>query len=176
MKPSIAAKLAQLSNRLEELNHLLATENATADMDQFRRLAREHALHAARSVPGMALALGSDRAPDGALSLLVIGAGAPLVPAAVDGWTLGERLALAAAVARVLHAVAERGLVFQPFYRALGTGVDGTGLGLAIVQEICRSHDAEITIGTAHARPAQPGHGPGALFTIRFPLKRQTAA
>ncbi len=71
---------------------------------------------------------------------------------------------------------AERGLVFQPFYRALGTGVDGTGLGLAIVQEICRSHDAEITIGTAHARPAQPGHGPGALFTIRFPLKRQTAA
>jgi peptide chain release factor 1 len=43
MKPSIAAKLAQLTNRLEELNHLLATETATADMDQYRRLAREHA-------------------------------------------------------------------------------------------------------------------------------------
>jgi peptide chain release factor 1 len=43
MKPSIAAKLAQLSNRLEELNQLLATETATADMDQYRRLTREHA-------------------------------------------------------------------------------------------------------------------------------------
>ena len=43
MKPSIASKLAQLSNRLEELNHLLATETATADMDQYRRLTREHA-------------------------------------------------------------------------------------------------------------------------------------
>jgi two-component system sensor histidine kinase TctE len=70
----------------------------------------------------------------------------------------------------------ERGLVFQPFYRALGTGVDGTGLGLAIVQEICRSHEAEIAIGTAHTRPVQPGHGPGSLFTVRFPLRRQTAA
>ncbi len=69
----------------------------------------------------------------------------------------------------------ERGLVFQPFYRALGTGVDGTGLGLAIVQEICRSHGAEVTIGHAHARPTQPGHGPGALFTVRFPLKRAAA-
>jgi len=67
---------------------------------------------------------------------------------------------------------AERALVFQPFYRALGTGVDGTGLGLAIVQEICRSHGAEVTIDTAHPRPTQPGQGPGALFTVRFPLKR----
>ena len=70
----------------------------------------------------------------------------------------------------------EHALVFQPFYRALGTGVDGTGLGLAIVQEICRSHEAEITISTAHARPSQPGHGPGALFTIRFPLQRPASA
>jgi two-component system sensor histidine kinase TctE len=67
---------------------------------------------------------------------------------------------------------AERTLVFQPFYRALGTGVDGTGLGLAIVQEICRNHGAEITIAAAHPRPTQPGQGPGALFTVRFPLRR----
>jgi two-component system sensor histidine kinase TctE len=67
---------------------------------------------------------------------------------------------------------AERALVFQPFYRALGTGVDGTGLGLAIVQEICRSHGAEVTIDVAHPRPTQPGQGLGALFTVRFPLKR----
>ena len=66
----------------------------------------------------------------------------------------------------------ERELVFQPFYRSLGTGVDGTGLGLAIVQEIVKGHDAEISVGAAHPRPAHPGQGPGALFTVRFPLRR----
>ena len=43
MKPSIAAKLGQLSGRLEELNRLLSSENATADLDSYRRLTREHA-------------------------------------------------------------------------------------------------------------------------------------
>ncbi len=43
MKPSIAAKLAQLSGRLEELTRLLARENATADLDSYRKLTREHA-------------------------------------------------------------------------------------------------------------------------------------
>jgi peptide chain release factor 1 len=43
MKPSIAAKLAQLSGRLEELNRLLSSETATADLDNYRRLTREHA-------------------------------------------------------------------------------------------------------------------------------------
>jgi two-component system sensor histidine kinase TctE len=67
---------------------------------------------------------------------------------------------------------AERDLIFQPFYRALGTGVDGTGLGLAIVQEIARGHEAEISVAAAHPRPTQPGQGQGALFTVRFPLRR----
>jgi len=43
MKSSIAAKLAQLSARLEELNQLLSSENVTADLDNYRRLSREHA-------------------------------------------------------------------------------------------------------------------------------------
>ena len=43
MKPSIARKLAQLSGRLEELNGLLASGDVTRDMDNFRRLTREHA-------------------------------------------------------------------------------------------------------------------------------------
>jgi len=43
MKTSIAAKLAQLSGRLEELNRLLSSENATADLDNYRKLTREHA-------------------------------------------------------------------------------------------------------------------------------------
>jgi len=37
------SKLDQLSQRLEEVNHLMIQENATADMDAYRKLAREHA-------------------------------------------------------------------------------------------------------------------------------------
>ena len=67
---------------------------------------------------------------------------------------------------------AERALVLQPFYRALGTNVDGSGLGLAIVKEIAQQHGAELSI--SDARPcgsaAAQGMGPGALFTVRFAL------
>lgn len=41
MKPSIAVRLAQLSERLDEVNQLLSSENATQDMEQFRKLNRE---------------------------------------------------------------------------------------------------------------------------------------
>ena len=43
MNPSIAVKLAQLSERLLEVNQLLSTEEATRNMDAFRRLNRERA-------------------------------------------------------------------------------------------------------------------------------------
>jgi peptide chain release factor 1 len=43
MKPSIESKLAQLTARLEELNALLSSEDATRDMDSFRQLTKEHA-------------------------------------------------------------------------------------------------------------------------------------
>ncbi|MGH8678024.1 MAG: peptide chain release factor 1 [Burkholderiales bacterium] len=43
MKPSIASKLTQLSARLEELNALLSTETVTRDLDNYRKLTREHA-------------------------------------------------------------------------------------------------------------------------------------
>ena len=43
MKKNIATKLAQLSERLIEVNQLLSTEEATRDMDAFRRLNRERA-------------------------------------------------------------------------------------------------------------------------------------
>ncbi|WP_284618265.1 sensor histidine kinase [Aquabacterium humicola] len=69
---------------------------------------------------------------------------------------------------------AERELVFRPFYRALGTNVDGSGLGLAIVHEIVQQHQAEIAIADARPRTGLPsGQGPGALFTVRFPLARR---
>ncbi len=43
MKPSIAAKLAQLGDRLVEVNRLLSSEGATRDMDSYRKLHRERA-------------------------------------------------------------------------------------------------------------------------------------
>lgn len=43
MKPSLARKLAGLSNRLEELNRLLSMPEMISDMDSYRRLSREHA-------------------------------------------------------------------------------------------------------------------------------------
>ena len=60
----------------------------------------------------------------------------------------------------------ERELVFQPFYRALGTNVDGSGLGLAIVLEIANQHDATITIEDAELS-GHP-HSPGMRIAIRF--------
>ena len=43
MKPSISAKLTQLALRLEEINALLSSQDVTGDMDNYRRLTREHA-------------------------------------------------------------------------------------------------------------------------------------
>ena len=61
-------------------------------------------------------------------------------------------------------APAERELVFQPFYRALGNEADGSGLGLPIVLEIARQHRASVTLSDS-----RPGHTPpGACFTVRF--------
>lgn len=58
----------------------------------------------------------------------------------------------------------ERDLVFQPFYRALGSDADGSGLGLSIVQEIARQHGAVVLLDDAQPLRAPPG----ALLTVRF--------
>jgi peptide chain release factor 1 len=43
MKTSIAAKLAQKRQRLSDIDALLSSENAARDLEQFRKLSREHA-------------------------------------------------------------------------------------------------------------------------------------
>jgi len=59
---------------------------------------------------------------------------------------------------------AERELIFQPFYRALGTEADGSGLGLPIVLEIAQQHGATVSL-----EKANPGQNPpGARFMVRF--------
>ena len=70
---------------------------------------------------------------------------------------------------------AERELVFEPFYRALGTNVDGSGLGLAIVVEIANQHDATVSIEDAFL----PGYplSPGTRIAVRFaPVNTSNAA
>ena len=62
-------------------------------------------------------------------------------------------------------APAERELVFQPFYRVLGTEADGSGLGLPIVREIARQHHATISMDDTQAGPDPMG----TCFTVRFP-------
>ena len=78
---------------------------------------------------------------------------------------------------------AEREQVFRPFYRALGTDVDGSGLGLAIVREIAQQHHAEVQLEDANLRhrpglneQAGAAFGPGARFTLRFPVASSNAA
>ena len=61
-------------------------------------------------------------------------------------------------------APAERELVFQPFYRSLGTGVDGTGLGLPIVLEIAVQHDATVSLEETRLGKTPPG----TRFIVRF--------
>ncbi len=58
----------------------------------------------------------------------------------------------------------ERELIFQPFYRALGTEADGSGLGLPIVREIARQHGVEVLLEDVRPGAAMPG----ARFSLRF--------
>lgn len=68
-------------------------------------------------------------------------------------------------------APADRELVFQPFYRILGSGVDGSGLGLPIVLEIALRHSATVSL-----EDARPGHTPpGSRFAVRFDASAQVA-
>jgi two-component system sensor histidine kinase TctE len=66
----------------------------------------------------------------------------------------------------------ERQLVFQPFYRSLGTEVDGSGLGLAIVREIATQHGAEVSIEDT----APHGSPPGTRITVRLPASAVAGA
>ena len=56
----------------------------------------------------------------------------------------------------------ERALVFERFYRVIGSQEAGSGIGLAIVREIAVRHGANATVAT-------PESGFGSLFTITLP-------
>lgn len=56
---------------------------------------------------------------------------------------------------------AERELVFERFYRVVGSGESGSGIGLAIVREIAARHGGSVLVET-------PESGAGSLFRVRF--------
>lgn len=58
----------------------------------------------------------------------------------------------------------ERGRVFDPFYRVLGTGVTGTGLGLAIVKTLADKNGFAVTLGEAD--PLAPEGARGLAVTL----------
>jgi two-component system sensor histidine kinase TctE len=60
----------------------------------------------------------------------------------------------------------ERPLIFDRFYRVLGTNVDGSGLGLAIVREIVEQHEALLRV-SFNPRATDPQH-PGTLMSVEF--------
>ncbi|WP_425570322.1 sensor histidine kinase N-terminal domain-containing protein [Pigmentiphaga soli] len=61
----------------------------------------------------------------------------------------------------------ERELVFDRFYRILGSSTDGSGLGLAIVREIAQRHGATLAVaGNSQSGPDDP---PGTRITAKFP-------
>jgi two-component system sensor histidine kinase TctE len=64
---------------------------------------------------------------------------------------------------------AERGHVFERFYRILGSNTEGSGLGLPIVREVAQQHGAEVDL-FANPRTTDPKH-PGCLFRVTFPLR-----
>jgi two-component system, OmpR family, sensor histidine kinase TctE len=66
----------------------------------------------------------------------------------------------------------EHELVFQPFYRVLGTEVDGSGLGLAIVREIAERHGGTVAIEATNPRAVSPG----TRFTVRLPTAATNSA
>ena len=60
----------------------------------------------------------------------------------------------------------ERPLIFDRFYRVLGTNVDGSGLGLSIVREIVEQHEALLRV-SFNPRALDPTH-PGTLISVEF--------
>lgn len=69
-------------------------------------------------------------------------------------------------------APAERGHVFERFYRVLGSEVEGSGLGLAIVREIAQRHAADIDLFN-NPRSNDPRF-PGLLIRISLPMTSST--
>jgi two-component system sensor histidine kinase TctE len=65
-------------------------------------------------------------------------------------------------------AMAERGHVFERFYRILGSEVEGSGLGLAIVREIAQRHSAEIDL-LNNPHSTDPGF-PGLMIRVTLPM------
>ncbi len=64
-------------------------------------------------------------------------------------------------------AASARDLIFERFFRVLGSDADGSGLGLAIVREIALRHNANITV--RDASPDAPEGHRGTVVQVQLP-------
>ncbi len=62
-------------------------------------------------------------------------------------------------------SVENQPLIFERFYRVLGTQQEGCGLGLTIVQEIAERHKATVSV-------VSEGEDKGTLFLVTFPEQK----
>jgi two-component system sensor histidine kinase TctE len=66
---------------------------------------------------------------------------------------------------------AERGHIFERFYRILGSTSEGSGLGLSIVREIAQQHGANIEVfNNPHSQDPKL---PGSLFRVTLPMRQR---
>lgn len=80
----------------------------------------------------------------------------------------GESLVIAVEDDGIGIPEAQREVIFERFYRVLGTEQSGCGLGLAIVREIAQRHGGSVC--------AKGGaNGVGSVFVLSFPHKKREA-
>lgn len=186
-------QIAESSERATHLiNQLLAlarTEHQASDLGAFElvelgRLARELVQEWVPQALARSIDLGFEGLETDTLSARIIGAPMALremLKNLVDnalrytpsGGTVTVRVEVTAGAVRLEVEdtgpgipETERALVFERFYRVLGSNVDGSGLGLAIVREIVEQHDAILRVSTnPNSRSADL---PGTRMSIEF--------
>lgn len=85
----------------------------------------------------------------------------PLEPIDLSAVRRGDRLVFAVADRGPGISDAERGRIFQSFYRSPGAGADGAGLGLAIAAGLSRAQGGELR--------CEPRPGGGSVFSLVLP-------
>ncbi len=123
--------------------------------DDAARFASEAELQQRLVLPGVATCLGAGVAPDGRPYVVLEGGARPFEPSSLARAPLGDRLAIAAQGARILHAVAAAGLALPDFDAARLT-LDRNaphGLRLADLDGVVARAPAEAH--AAHARLAR---------------------
>lgn len=182
------ARLARIEEGAERLGRLMAQLLALARADdalarparpepcELNELVREECAHRADAALAKGVSLGFDAAPAPVVvpgvPLLLREMFSNLIDNAIRYTPPGGEVAVSVTASPAPGVVVEdtgvgiaptdRALVFDRFYRVLGTGEDGSGLGLSIVKAIADQHGATVRVESGR-------EGKGARFVVGFP-------